>query len=188
MAPSGSTGRPPLQGLATLIVVSVGTQLPFDRLVSAVDRWCGMNRMGPEVFAQVGNGRLDFEHLHCERWLNATTYDRWMDRCALLVAHAGTGSILTALERRIALVILPRDPALGEHRDDHQIQTARALERMGNRSLRVAWSEVDVASLIDEALGDPVDASTWINRREPLISAVREEISAALRKRQTKPG
>ena len=35
-----------------MIFATVGTQLPFDRLIAAVDRWAG-TRPGREVFAQI---------------------------------------------------------------------------------------------------------------------------------------
>ncbi len=36
-----------------MIFVTVGEQLPFDRLVRAVDEWAAAS--GKEVFAQIGN-------------------------------------------------------------------------------------------------------------------------------------
>ena len=59
-----------------------------------------------------------------------------------MVAHAGTGSILTALDKGVPVIVFPRDDRYGEHRDDHQKQTARQMERMGLVS--VAWTESEL--------------------------------------------
>jgi UDP-N-acetylglucosamine transferase subunit ALG13 len=57
------------------------------------------------------------------------------------------GSIITALEMGKPLVIMPRRAALGEHRNDHQIATARHLQK--HKTVRVAWDENELG----EALG-----------------------------------
>lgn len=49
----------------------------------------------------------------------------------VLVAHAGVGTALAALEVGKCPVLVPRRLAEGEHVDDHQIQIARELGRRG---------------------------------------------------------
>ena len=48
----------------------------------------------------------------------------------VVVAHAGMGTILSTLQSRRPLVIMPRRANLREHTTDHQIATA---ERFGGR-------------------------------------------------------
>ncbi|QAY63967.1 glycosyltransferase family 28 [Xylanimonas allomyrinae] len=49
----------------------------------------------------------------------------------VVIAHAGTGSALTAFEQGHCPVLVPRLARHGEHVDDHQLQIARELERRG---------------------------------------------------------
>lgn len=49
----------------------------------------------------------------------------------VVIAHAGIGSALAALEAGRCPVLVPRDPARGEHVDGHQQQIAAVLERRG---------------------------------------------------------
>ena len=49
----------------------------------------------------------------------------------LVVAHAGIGSALTALDAGVCPVLLPRRLAHHEHVDDHQLMIAEDLERRG---------------------------------------------------------
>ena len=59
-------GQRPLHGSSTVIFVSVGTQLAFDRLIIAVDAWAA-RRLDREVFAQIGPSRLRPRHIqHAE--------------------------------------------------------------------------------------------------------------------------
>ncbi|MEM6691141.1 MAG: glycosyltransferase, partial [Planctomycetota bacterium] len=50
---------------------------------------------------------------------------RVVRECRLVVSHAGIGSILTALTFQKPIVVFPRHASLGEHRNDHQLSTAR---------------------------------------------------------------
>ena len=71
-----------------------------------------------------------------------------MESAAFVVAHAGMGSILSALSLGKSLVILPRREDLGEHRNDHQRATAeRVAERPG---VFVAADEAELPGLLDD--------------------------------------
>ena len=63
-----------------------------------------------------------------------------------MVAHAGIGTILSAKRWARPLVILPRRHALGEHRNDHQIATARQVETLPG--IHVAWEAADLEALL----------------------------------------
>ena len=161
-----------------MIFVTVGTQLPFERLVAAVDSWSGTRSPRLDVLAQVGAGHLDYENLRCIRTLAGAQYSSVIADAELIIAHAGTGSILTALEHGIPMIAMPRDDRRGEHRDDHQIQTARQLEKMGLVS--VAWSEVEVPALIDAELTRPRGARTERKRGTELVDYLRSYLRDVL--------
>ncbi len=48
-----------------------------------------------------------------------------MDAASAVIAHAGTGTIIAALQRGKPLLVLPRLARFGETRNDHQVPTAR---------------------------------------------------------------
>jgi UDP-N-acetylglucosamine transferase subunit ALG13 len=150
-----------------VIFVTVGTQLPFERLVAAVDNWSGTKSPKPEVLAQVGAGSLDYGNLRSVRTLDGAQYSAAIADAELIIAHAGTGSILTALDLGIPVIVMPRDDRRGEHRDDHQMQTARQLEKMGLVS--IAWSEKELPLLIDDKLRQPRAARTKRKRGNELV-------------------
>jgi UDP-N-acetylglucosamine transferase subunit ALG13 len=164
-----------------VIFVTVGTQLPFERLVAAVDDWSGRQSTRPDVLAQVGAGRADYPHVRCVRSLDGARYSEAISAARLIVAHAGTGSILTALDRGLPVIIVPRDHLRGEHRDDHQIQTARQLERMG--LVTVAWSETDLPGLIEQALTQQPDGRSGRRPNTDLVDYLREYLQGVLRNR-----
>jgi UDP-N-acetylglucosamine transferase subunit ALG13 len=111
------------------IFVTVGTQLPFDRLISAVDRWASRHRA--DVFAQTGSSSLRPKHIQWQDFIDNTEANHRIRAADLVVAHAGMGTILTRLETGLPLIVMPRRAALGEHRNDHQIATAKRLAHLG---------------------------------------------------------
>lgn len=109
-----------------MIFVTVGGQLPFDRLVHAVDAWAASEGRG-DVFAQIGGSEHPPEHIEWARFLSPPDFRQKAASADTIVAHAGMGSILTALELQKPIVVMPRRAGLGEHRNDHQLATVRHL-------------------------------------------------------------
>src|SRR5206468_1831952 len=64
----------------------------------------------------------------------------------VVVAHAGTGSSLGALQNGKLPVLVPRRAAFGEHVDDHQQQIADMLSGRGLALVREA-DEISLADL-----------------------------------------
>lgn len=114
-----------------MIFVTVGTQLPFDRLIGAMSLWAGQNP-AQKVVAQTGAGRADFPHIASHATLDQAAFQRHVEAADVIVAHAGMGSILMAAEAGKPIVILPRRAALGEHRNDHQLDTAAEMAALSN--------------------------------------------------------
>ena len=80
-----------------MIFVTVGTQLPFDRMIRSIDEWVGRNgRGGEEVFAQIGPSTYKPKHLQYAPFITADDFQRHTRAARVIVAHAGMGSIITA--------------------------------------------------------------------------------------------
>lgn len=130
-----------------MIFVTVGHQMPFDRLVQAVDEWAGRSRRD-DVFGQIGAGRYRPLNLSWVDQLSPSEYAQRMAQASGIIAHAGTGTIIAALELNKPLLVLPRRSALGETRNDHQIPTARYFAERG--SILAAMDEDELIEKIDE--------------------------------------
>jgi len=130
-----------------VIFVTVGTQLAFDRLVNTVDAWAAAYP-DLEVFGQIGPSSLQPQHMAFSSFLSPPEVDKLFRRATLVVAHAGMGSILSALRYKKPILIMPRKAALGEHRNDHQLATAKWL---GDRpGVTVAWDEQQLSASLSQ--------------------------------------
>ncbi|GAA3961747.1 glycosyltransferase [Allohahella marinimesophila] len=113
------------------VFVTVGSQLPFERLIKAVDEWAAEH---PEqsVFAQIGDTVYQPKHMSFVRSLKPREYSQRFSQARVVVSHVGMGTIISALELGKRLVLLPRLASLGEHRSDHQLGSARKFSDREN--------------------------------------------------------
>lgn len=129
-----------------MIFVTVGTQLPFDRMVSAIDQWA--SRTGrDDVFAQIGPSKYKPSHIQFAEFLPADECRRRIEQASVIIAHAGMGSIITAMELAKPIIVMPRRCELGEHRNNHQISTAQKFAEQG--SIHVAMDENELAARLE---------------------------------------
>jgi UDP-N-acetylglucosamine transferase subunit ALG13 len=107
-----------------MIFATVGSMLPFERLIRELDDWAETNPSVP-CFAQIGNGTYEPRHMHWQRKVTSAEYRRQVSAAKLVVAHVGIGSIFSALELEKPILLVPRYSDTKEHTTDHQIHTAK---------------------------------------------------------------
>lgn len=127
-----------------MIFATVGTQLPFDRLIQTLDNW-HKNQSVSNCFAQIGPEGKAPQYTPYAPTLTPLQFAKHIAECKVIVSHAGMGTILTALRYRKPIIIMPRLALHGEHRNDHQLATVANLE--GRTGIHVAQNE---AALVDK--------------------------------------
>ncbi|MEX0287111.1 MAG: glycosyltransferase [Paracoccaceae bacterium] len=159
-----------------MIFATVGTQLPFDRLLAGLNSWAARNP-GVPVFAQTGTSRGRFPHLDTVNHLSQPDFATRFSAARLIVSHAGMGTILSAAELGKPLILMPRRLKFDEHRTDHQQDTAAEMARLSNVAV-VADGEA-LHQALDRALaqGFPLarsGAETSSPKLEPLLDVIRD--------------
>jgi len=130
-----------------VIFVTVGSQLPFDRLVLAADRWAAA-RGREDLFAQIGIGATPPQHMDSEETLTPQAFLERLHEAQLVVAHAGCGSILQALSLGKRILVMPRRGDLRETRNDHQMATAARMQELCG--VPVAHDESELIAQLDQ--------------------------------------
>lgn len=156
-----------------MIFGTVGGQLPFDRLVRAIDLWAA-SRGRADVLIQVGPSDIKLESARAVPMLAPPEFDRTFEEARVVVSHAGMGTILTALTRGKPLLVMPRRAELGEHRNDHQLATAAQFE--GRPGILVAWSEEELLEKLDELERTPAPETIDGHAEPGLIAALQDFI------------
>ena len=97
-----------------------------------------------------------------------------MAKAKVIVSHAGMGSILTAIEAGKPVILMPRRADLGEHRNDHQRDTAAEMATLSN--VTVVEDGAALARALNAALAREADPTLAAQSRvasAPLLEAVR---------------
>jgi UDP-N-acetylglucosamine transferase subunit ALG13 len=151
-----------------VILATVGTQLPFPRMIAALDRIAGRHAL--DVFAQTADAACMPRHLSHAPHLAPDEFAGRAADATLLVGHAGIGTVLTAKKLGKPLIVYPRRFALGEHRNDHQMATARTLADV--KGIHVAWDDDGFEALLtaERLEGASMEES---ERRRALIARLR---------------
>lgn len=127
---SFQAGEPCDDATIKRVVVTLGTigGFSFSRLLQ---RLVEIVPATASVLWQVGS--TDAGHLAIDTVssLPSDILDEAMRKADVVVAHAGIGSALAALEAGRCPVLVPREREYGEHVDDHQRLIAQALDARG---------------------------------------------------------
>lgn len=141
-----------LASVRPTVMVSVGTDHhPFDRLVGWLDDWAAEH---PEVTVIVQRGTARAT-IHTESFPLIPHGDlcRMFASATAVVVHGGPSTVMDARAAGRLPIVVPRDPELGEHIDDHQVRFSDHLARHG--LARVADSRDGIEAELAAALSDP---------------------------------
>ena len=120
-----------------MILATVGTQLPFPRLLEALDRLAVSHSL--QIVAQTCGNLAGARAIEQHEFLAPADFEKLASEARVIVGHAGIGTIFAASRACKPLVLYPRRVALGEHRNDHQMATSASVaDREG---IHVAWDD-----------------------------------------------
>ena len=143
-----------------MIFLTVGTQGPFERLIKAMDDWCGETGRGGDVFGQIGTPLGETHRPGHFEWVERVTPDEFNRRfqaAKLIVSHAGMGSVISALQAGKQIVIMPRSARLREHRNEHQLATMRQM------ASRPGVHAAETEAALPDALVQALNAADDVN-------------------------
>ena len=129
-----------------MILVLTGThQQQFNRLLEAVDALAL-----PDVIAQTGHSTFQPRGT-CHQSLPFEDVQRLLREADIVICHAGTGTVMSALAAGKCPVVAPRFVQFGEHVDNHQIELVAAL---AENDLIIPWLPGnDLAAALEQARG-----------------------------------
>lgn len=127
-----------------MIFVTVGEQLPFDRLINTID--VNAKELPHTVFAQIGHTSIAPKHITYKQFISPKEYSQKLLQSDMIIAHAGMGTIISAIEHHKPIIVMPRKCSLGEHRNDHQFATVKRFGELGH--ITVANDENELTSYL----------------------------------------
>lgn len=115
-----------------MIFVTVGTQdVPFDRLIKAVDKLVKNGTIKDEVIVQSGCSKFNSKRLKIINYMDTDDFKETIKKANFVITHGGVGSILDALKYNKVVIAVPRLLKYKEHTNDHQLQIVNRFSNMG---------------------------------------------------------
>lgn len=113
-----------------MILVTLGTQkFEMNRLVKAADLLA--QTAEEEVFVQCGNSTYQPKYCKYSAFVDSAEFAEMIQNCSVLITHSGVGIIMTGIQAKRPIIVVPRLKKYNEHVDDHQLQIAEAFEEKG---------------------------------------------------------
>ncbi|MEF1175162.1 glycosyltransferase [Vibrio sinaloensis] len=137
------------------IFLTVGAQLPFDRLISFIDQSNFFN--GDVITAQIGNSSYQPKNMIYKPFMNDKEYNSLLKESDVVISHAGMGTIIQCMELNKPLIVVPRRVEFNEHRNDHQLDTVKLFNENSSNGLllRVCLEMDSIHDKVEELLANP---------------------------------
>jgi UDP-N-acetylglucosamine transferase subunit ALG13 len=122
----------------------------MDRLIVALDGILASGAVDDEIIITAA---AYGQRPSLARALGIQPYDvlvEWARTARAVITHGGPASIALALAAGHSPVVVPRDPALGEHVDDHQLRFAALLAE--RRDITVVLEMDELGRALQETL------------------------------------
>ena len=101
----------------------------FERLVKKMDEIS--LRIKEKIIIQIGNTNYIPKNTTYFRFKSYSEIQRLCRNARVIVAHGGTGSVITAFEQKTPIIVIPRLKDYGEVIDSQQIDFVNALAEEG---------------------------------------------------------
>ncbi len=131
------------------VLVTVGTVMPFDRMVGGVESLIDQGKITGDVAAQIGESEREFKGIESFQSCPFEELNTRMEKADAVICHGGSGSILGSLKAGAHVVAMARLHAFGEHYDDHQKDITKAFADMD--LISIAADENDIERALSEA-------------------------------------
>lgn len=160
------------------VMFTAGTQFAFPRLAEAV-RQVAVRQPAWSLVFQAGPGAAlaafaERSTVQAAALFPADHFQECFNAADLVVTHAGMGNIIACLEAGKPCMLLPRQARLGEHRNDHQVDTARAMTQ------RYPVPVFDEVEALVAAVVAPEQWPAGLAEAPTQIAAARAEFSQGL--------
>ncbi|UCD20853.1 MAG: beta-1,4-galactosyltransferase [archaeon] len=113
-----------------MIFVTVGTdKTGFNRLIKKIDQLVGSRKIKEKVVMNIGYSNYIPKKTKYFKVMDRNRWNDYMKKADIILCHAGTGSLLSAIRFKRKIITIPRLPEHGEVCDNHQMEIIKELEK-----------------------------------------------------------
>lgn len=131
-----------------MIFVTLGTQAKdFSRLMRMVEDFAQEFNI-KDIVAQIGYTKYQSANIECQSFMPVEQYEDYVSKADVIITHAGTGAIFSAIKKGKKVIAVARLKKYGEMVNDHQLEIVQKLSREGyildgSSSIIEAWKKLD---------------------------------------------
>lgn len=117
-----------------MVFVTVGSseEYKFPRLLQIIDELCDEGVLDEkDVVAQIGYTQYSPRNYLAFDMTSDEEFKSLVAKADIIITHAGTGSVTSALKAHKKVIIFPRQYKFKEHLDDHQLELAALFTDRG---------------------------------------------------------
>ena len=115
-----------------MIFVTLGTQdKQFNRLLEWIQKEIDRGIIKEEVCVQAGSTKFKSDDMKIITLLEVSKFEEYIEKCDILITHAGVGSILTGLKKNKKVIAVARKKEYGEAESNHQQDLVDEFEKDG---------------------------------------------------------
>lgn len=163
--------KSPILGERSLIFVTVGSHYQgFDRLIKKMDEIAG--KIDEKVIMQIGSTKYKPVNSEYFEFAEYSKIQKLNQDSRIVIGHAGVGSILTALEKKTHLIIVPRLKKCGEASDDHQLEIVRQFSENPNVTVLYDVENLDTFLKSDFSFIEEYNGNKLVNSLKNYISSI----------------
>ena len=160
--------------MSTFVTVGNAPQ-PFDRLLKAVQAVTPL--LPRPVVVQRGASSFSDPDWMCHDFFSMADFENLIRSASVLIMHCGAGSVVNAVRDGHNPIVMPRLAKFGEHIDDHQLEFAEALSRVGYVRLVVDAHELRKALTAMPAGGAALQRAVKTSALVGALSEVMDSLS-----------
>lgn len=111
-----------------MIFVTIGTQASFDRFIRIIDEIAPLIK--EPIIAQTYKSQYIAKNIKTIDFLPPDKFNNLFNEARIIISHAGMGTIISAMCKNKPIIVFPRRASLGEHRNEHQLATAKKMKEL----------------------------------------------------------
>jgi len=105
--------------------------VPFDRLISAVEKQIKKGKIKEEVIVQSGCSKYKSDLMKMIDFMEADEFKNYIKKATIVITHGGVGSIIDSLNANKVVIACPRLSKYKEATNDHQLQIINKFSNDG---------------------------------------------------------
>lgn len=156
-----------------MTLVTLGTQhQEFTRLLDYIEN----SNLKGEIIVQAGYTKYESKKMKIFDFISYDEMEKYIDKCDLVITHAGTGSIVMPLKKDKKVIACARLSKFGEHVDDHQVELVDVFYSEGY------ILKVDEDTSLDEVLKNIKDfkPKKFVSNTKKFIENLEQEINSCI--------